>query len=67
MRTLLTPSQVDDLLQYPPGRAARLARQGRLPAIRLPDGSIRFREDDIEKLLTAEQGGPVVQGVSDAK
>lgn len=52
MKTLLMPAQVDRILRYPRGRSARLARQGRLPHILLPDGEIRFDQAEIDKLLT---------------
>lgn len=51
MKSLLMPREVDRLLRYPRGRAARLARIGQIPHIVLPDGEIRFDETDIEKLL----------------
>jgi predicted site-specific integrase-resolvase len=51
MRTLLTPRDVDGLFRYPAGRAARLAKAGRIPCIRLPDGEIRFDASEIEKML----------------
>lgn len=56
MKNLLTPSEVDALLRYRPGRAIRLARAGVLPHIQLPDGEIRFDEADIERIM-AGQGG----------
>jgi hypothetical protein len=52
--TLLMPREVDRKLRYPRGRALRLARSGRIPFIRLPDGEIRFDETEIEKLLKSE-------------
>lgn len=42
MSEFLTPTEVDELLKLPNGKAARLARRGLLPAIFLPDKSIRF-------------------------
>lgn len=51
MGTLLTPRDVDRRLIYPAGRAQRLAKAGLLPHIVLPDGSIRFDQADIERLL----------------
>jgi hypothetical protein len=53
MRTLLTPRDVDRLFRYPSGRAARLARAGRIPFIRLPDGEIRFDQAEIERLISS--------------
>jgi hypothetical protein len=49
--TLLTPIELDGLLRYPRGRSQRLARRQLLPHITLPDGAIRFRPADVEKLL----------------
>jgi len=47
MSRYLTPAEVDELLKLPRGKAKRLARRGKLPAVTLPDGTIRF---DCEKL-----------------
>lgn len=47
----LTPEEVDGLLRYPRGRAARLARAGKLPVIILPDGELRFSRDSILNAL----------------
>lgn len=53
MRTpLLIAREVDRLLRYPRGRTAKLARTGKIPHIKLPDGEIRFDPNEIEKLLT---------------
>lgn len=47
------------MLRYPAGRSLRLAKAGRIPFIRLPDGELRFDETEIEKLLTTgEKGAP---------
>jgi hypothetical protein len=48
---LLLPDEIDQRLNWPPGRAERLARRKRLPHIVLPDGSIRFERAEIEPLL----------------
>jgi hypothetical protein len=48
---LLTPREVDLLFRYPTGRSRRLARQGKLPHIILPDGEIRFVREVIAELL----------------
>ncbi|MDI9430735.1 MAG: MerR family DNA-binding transcriptional regulator [Planctomycetota bacterium] len=48
---MLTSREVDRLLRYPVGRTARLARQGLLPHIVLPDGSIRFTADHVEQIV----------------
>ncbi len=51
METLLCGNEVDRRLKWPVGRADRLARRGRLPHIRLPDGSLRFEWLAIEHLI----------------
>jgi hypothetical protein len=48
---LLYGTDVDQRLSWPLGRADRLARQGRLPYVLLPDGSIRFEWPSIEPLV----------------
>ena len=48
---LLYPEDVDRRLNWPLGRAERLARQRRLPYVLLPDGSVRFRWHEIERLV----------------
>lgn len=50
---LLTPSEVERRLRWPSGKAERLARQRRLPHILLPDGSVRFIWEQIERLLVS--------------
>jgi hypothetical protein len=47
----LYPEDVDRRLNWPLGRAERLARRRRLPHVLLPDGSIRFQWDRIEPLI----------------
>lgn len=49
---ILTPDEVDRLLRYPRGRAARLARAGLLPCIILPDGEVRFERQAIADALS---------------
>jgi len=56
---LLTPWETDDLLRFARGRSELLARKGRLPHITLPDGTIRFRRDEIDQLIGG--GLPAVQ------
>ena len=50
---LLYPTDVDQRLNWPLGKAEKLARQRRLPYVLLPDSSIRFRWEEIERLLLA--------------
>jgi hypothetical protein len=47
----LYPEEIDQRLNWPPGRAERLARRKRLPHLVLPDGSIRFDWSEIEALV----------------
>ena len=47
MDSFETPGKVDEALGWPFGRSERLAKLGRLPHYRLPDGSVRFRLDEI--------------------
>ena len=47
---LLTPAEADELLRYPRGRSARLARRGLLPSVELPDGELRFPADLLEQV-----------------
>jgi predicted site-specific integrase-resolvase len=54
---LLIPIEVDRILRYKPGKAERLAKRGKLPHVRLPDGTIRFRESDVEQLLMSSVAG----------
>ena len=59
---LIYPEQIDRFLNWSLGTAARMARRRRLPHYRLPDGSIRFRKDEVEALVERiplrEQQGP---------
>lgn len=48
---LLYPEDVDRRLNWPIGRAARMAKRKRLPHLVLPDGSVRFEWEKIEPLL----------------
>jgi hypothetical protein len=48
---LLYPEDIDGRLNWPLGTASRLARRGRLPHYRLPDGSIRLRWSEIKPLV----------------
>ena len=48
---MLTGRDLDERLNYPRGRSERLARQGLIPHIVLPDGEIRFDHETIEDWL----------------
>jgi hypothetical protein len=57
--SFIYPEDVDRRLNWPLGRAERLARRRRLPHVLLPDDSVRFEWGEIEKLVrrvTAEAG-----------
>ena len=47
----LTPAEGDRLFRYPRGRSIRLAKAGKLPAVFLPDGEIRFDRQAIADAL----------------
>ena len=51
MTDLLYGEEIDKKLNWPLGRAERLARRGRLPHVVLPDGAIRLRWSTIEPLI----------------
>ncbi|MFH1266904.1 MAG: hypothetical protein ABIK89_14340 [Planctomycetota bacterium] len=51
MAELIYPEEVDKRLNWPLGRAERLARRGRLPHVILPDGAIRFSWPDVDQLI----------------
>ncbi len=51
MAEYLTPDDVDALLKLPRGKAARLARRGKMPACILPDGTIRFDRQQLQDFL----------------
>jgi len=55
MKTLLKPQELDARLRYPAGRSTRLARQGKIPCVRLPDGEIRFDPDVIDEWLRGQR------------
>jgi hypothetical protein len=48
---LLYPTDVDQRLNWPLGKAEKLAKQRRLPYVLLPDGSLRFDWKQIEPLV----------------
>jgi hypothetical protein len=51
MSDFVHPDQIDTLFEWPLGTAARMARRGKLPHYVLPDGSIRFRREEVEALV----------------
>jgi hypothetical protein len=58
MGTLLQPWQVDKLFLCPRGWAEEMANEGRLPYLRLPDGQIRFDQDEIHRVLREAKVDP---------
>ena len=51
MRDLIYGEEVDRRLSWSLGRAERLARKHKLPHYVLPDGSIRFVWDEVERMV----------------
>ncbi len=49
---LITARELADTLGVSAETVLRWTRRGDLPAIRLPGGAIRFREDELETWLT---------------
>jgi excisionase family DNA binding protein len=49
---LLTAREVADVLGVSTETVLRWTRAGKLPAIRLPGGALRFREDDLDAWLS---------------
>lgn len=60
---LFTPREIDVMLRYPAGRTARLARQGKISSIVLPDGEIRITQETVRALLIPAER-PEVQEVA---
>ena len=56
---LLYPDDVDTRSNWPPGRASRLCRAGKLPHYILPDGSIRLRWEEIVPLIQHIDAVPI--------
>ena len=51
MSGLLTARAVADLLGVTPATVLRWTRAGELPAVRLPSGQVRYREDALDAWL----------------
>jgi excisionase family DNA binding protein len=49
---LLTVSEVAQELRVHTATVGRWAREGRVPAIKLPGGTFRFRREDVDALIT---------------
>jgi len=58
---LLKPREVDLIFRYPAGRTQKLAKAGKIPCVRLPDGEFRIPESIVQGLIcenqTANKGG----------
>jgi hypothetical protein len=54
---MLTGYDVDLIFRWPRGRAERMARRGRLTHFLLPDGSIRFDQEEIKGLVQRVESG----------
>ena len=61
MVALLTAREVAELLGVSAETTLRWTRAGKLPAIRLPSGAIRYREADIDEWLAARATGRSAQ------
>lgn len=64
---LLYSEDIDQRLNWPLGKAEKLARQRWLPYVLLPDGSIRFRWEEIERLVLSVTSVAPAQELGDAK
>ncbi len=51
MEDLISTTAIDHRLKWSLGHAESLAKRGKLPHYKLPDGSIRFRWVEIEALI----------------
>jgi excisionase family DNA binding protein len=49
---LLTARELAGLLDVSPETVLRWTRRGELPAVRLPGGAIRYREDELDSWLS---------------
>lgn len=58
MSGLLTARQVADLLGVSAETVLRWTRRGDLPAIRLPGGALRYREDALDQWMTSRATRP---------
>ena len=54
-RHLLTASEAADVVRLTPRQVDRLARRGKLPAVRLPGDEIRFDEADLWTWIDAHR------------
>jgi len=54
---LLMTYEGANLLQMPTVRLSRLAREGKVPCVRLPDGELRFDEADLWAWVESHKQG----------
>ena len=52
---VLTDGEAAQLIRMPPARLLRLAREGRVPCVVLPDQEIRFVESDLWDWIQAHR------------
>ena len=52
------------LLDMPPARVIRFANRGLLPCVVLPDGELRYQEDDLRGWVEKHRR-PITEGASD--
>lgn len=55
--TFLSPAQVADRFGVSPAAVTRWAKDGKLPFQRTLGGQRRFRAEDVEKLIAAQNNG----------
>lgn len=53
IESLIKPRDVDRILGYRPGQAERQAKRNKLTHVVLPNGDIRFRKADVEKIISS--------------
>ena len=59
MERLLTAREVSELIgNRSPKWVYRLAGEGRIPSVRLTDGTVRFAPDEIEKWIQSKKSEP---------
>ncbi len=65
----LCGEEIDQRLNWPLGKAERLAKRQILPHFLLPDGSIRFRWEEVEAILVhvVSQGAATAGGLPDVQ
>lgn len=55
---LLTAGEAAIRLRMPSARLARLARDGKVPCVNLPDGELRFDETDLTDWVDRHKSNP---------